>query len=553
MSSPRSNLTPSLTSRSTQTDVSSPSSPPSSATSSSTSPPSYITTPTTSRSLVFDSVAPSSVGATLSPETSVVSVSPVSSEVPVDATFSVVGHGLLAADGGSFPPGANVGTEANGPTTVPVAVGRAVVMVGGTAAHAVLGDTPEGGLSTRDGRGAEVDGGPVSRADLGDAAGGTPVSPEVLSDRLLTKHFDRRRFFERERSNPLRSQSFPREEGTGLGQGPSAVSGKRLSREHAAAMRWTAVRVVAERVTAARAARAPAERVVVRHDGAAPAFPERDRRAGAKEALMEHPAPMGVRPQRALSSLELGLAKERSDCVNGDGAATVGGTAQYDSPPASPSYSPQPSPDRSDDEEESMETFMSNTIIGLRAALIADHMVRMVALDELFAAIDIVVAQYNGAAAATPPVAEMASVGEQVAALPDVVVPTDMAHVPSVETYSETEASLALAYVQANSGVADAPAEDPADWSAGEDEDDDDEDDDVLLDDVVEQDQLRQVLEERAVRTTYTALEQLAAAGVHRDWDCVYGHAEFLVTCGGPHAQDDDFIVSKLLDTHSGV
>ena len=268
---------------------------------------------------------------------------------------------------------------------------------------------------------------------------------------------------------------------------------------------------------------------------------------------MELPAPMGVRSQRVLSSLELGLAKERSDCVNGDGAATVEGTAQYDSPPASPSYSPQPSPDRSDDEEESMETWMSNTIIGLRAALIADHMVRMVVLDELFAAIDIVVAQYNGAAAATPPVAETASVGEQVAALPDVVVPTDMAHVPSVETYSETEASQALAYVQANSGVADAPAEDPADWSAGEDEDDHDEDDDVLLDDVVEQDQLRQVLEERAVRTTYTALEQLAAAGVHRDWDCVYGHAEFLVTCGGPHAQDDDFIVSKLLDTHSGV
>ena len=46
-----------------------------------------------------------------------------------------------------------------------------------------------------------------------------------------------------------------------------------------------------------------------------------------------------------LSALELGLAKARSDCVNGDGAY---GSGTYFSPPPSPSYSPAPS--ESDDE-----------------------------------------------------------------------------------------------------------------------------------------------------------------------------------------------------------
>jgi len=47
------------------------------------------------------------------------------------------------------------------------------------------------------------------------------------------------------------------------------------------------------------------------------------------------------------SSLELGLSKARSDCVNGDGAASSSGQSQFESPPNSPvssSYSPLPSP-----------------------------------------------------------------------------------------------------------------------------------------------------------------------------------------------------------------
>ena len=228
-------------------------------------------------------------------------------------------------------------------------------------------------------------------------------------------------------------------------------------------------------------------------------------------------------------------------------------------------------------EEETLSTYFANSLIGLRADLIADHMVRIVAIDELFAGIDLAVAEYNDAAAAAspvvppagppaahpvgPPLATSHVVGtigvvEQVVSPSDVVVPTAMEQVSSVEPYTETQVALALSQIEANSGAV-APVEDPADWSAEEDEEEgdeeDDDDGDVLLDDAAEQDQQRQVLEERAVRTTYTTLEQLAAAGVYPDWDCVYGHAEFLVTCGGLHAQDDDFIVTKLLDTHSGV
>ena len=52
------------------------------------------------------------------------------------------------------------------------------------------------------------------------------------------------------------------------------------------------------------------------------------------------PSTPEVSSRRSLSALELGLAKARSDCVNGDGAA---GHGTYFSPPASPSYSPEPS------------------------------------------------------------------------------------------------------------------------------------------------------------------------------------------------------------------
>ena len=275
----------------------------------------------------------------------------------------------------------------------------------------------------------------------------------------------------------------------------------------------------------------------------------RDRRAGVKGALMERVMHAGFTSQRVLSSLELGLAKERSDCVNADGAAVVGGAAQYDSPPASPSYSPQPSPERSDDDGEPMETWFANSLIRLRAELIADHMVEMVALDELFAGVDLVVAQINDAAASAPPVTAATGTVGQVAT-PQVVV----------EPYTETQVSLALSHIAASSSgvAAEVPAEDPAEWGAEDDdaEDDDGEDDDGehdVLDDVVEQDNQRQILEGRAVRTTGETLEQLASAGVYPEWDDVYGHAEWMITCGGLYAQDDDFVVSRLLEAHSRV
>ena len=280
----------------------------------------------------------------------------------------------------------------------------------------------------------------------------------------------------------------------------------------------------------------------------------RDRRAGVKGALVERVVHAGFTSQRVLSSLELGLAKERSDCVNADGAAVAGGAAQYDSPPASPSYSPQPSPERSDDDGEPMETWfpdslIADSLIRLRAGLIADHMVRIVALDELFAGIDIVVAQMNDAAASAPPVTAATGPVGQVATPEVAVVP-----------YTETQVSLALSQIEASSSgvAAEVPAEDPAEWSAEDDdaEDDDGEDDDGehdVLDDVVEQDNQRQILEGRAVRTTGETLEQLASAGVYPEWDDVYGHAEWMLTCGGLYAQDDDFVVSRLLEAHSRV
>ena len=157
---------------------------------------------------------------------------------------------------------------------------------------------------------------------------------------------------------------------------------------------------------------------------------------------------------------------------------------------------------------------------------------------------------------AAPHAAGTIGVVEQVVTHSDVAVPTAMEQVSSVEPYTETQVALALSQIQASSGAA-APVEDPADWSAEEDEEEgdeeDDDDGDVLLDDAAEQDQQRQILEERAVRTAHTAVEQLAAAGVYPEWDAVYGHAEVLVACGGLYAQDDDFIVSRLLDTHSRV
>ena len=275
----------------------------------------------------------------------------------------------------------------------------------------------------------------------------------------------------------------------------------------------------------------------------------RDRRAGVKGTLVERVVHAGFTSQRVLSSLELGLAKERSDCVNADGAAVAGGAAQYASPPASPSYSPQPSPERSDDDGEPMETWFANSLIRLRAELIADHMVEMVALDELFAGVDLVVAQINDAAASAPPVTAATGTVGQVAT-PQVVV----------EPYTETQVSLALSHIAASSSgvAAEVPAEDPAEWGAEDDdaEDDDGEDDDGehdVLDDVVEQDNQRQILEGRAVRTTGETLEQLASAGVYPEWDDVYGHAEWMITCGGLYAQDDDFVVSRLLEAHSRV
>ena len=60
--------------------------------------------------------------------------------------------------------------------------------------------------------------------------------------------------------------------------------------------------------------------------------------------------------QRFCTALELGLAKSRSDCVNGDGAASSSGQDQFESPPNTPvssSYSPLPS---SEDSEEDPQT-----------------------------------------------------------------------------------------------------------------------------------------------------------------------------------------------------
>ena len=196
-----------------------------------------------------------------------------------------------------------------------------------------------------------------------------------------------------------------------------------------------------------------------------------------------------------------------------------------------------------------METWFANSLIRLRAELIADHMVEMVALDELFAGVDLVVAQINDAAASAPPVTAATGTVGQVAT-PQVVV----------EPYTETQVSLALSHIAASSSgvAAEVPAEDPAEWGAEDDdaEDDDGEDDDGehdVLDDVVEQDNQRQILEGRAVRTTGETLEQLASAGVYPEWDDVYGHAEWMITCGGLYAQDDDFVVSRLLEAHSRV
>ena len=120
---------------------------------------------------------------------------------------------------------------------------------------------------------------------------------------------------------------------------------------------------------------------------------------------MERVPTEGLPTLRVLSCLEQGLAKGRSDCLNADGAAVVAGAAQYDSPPASPSYPLQPSPDHSDDSD-SGEAHFATTLITLRAELIADHMVAMVALDELFAGIDIVVAQLNDARTQAPAATE---------------------------------------------------------------------------------------------------------------------------------------------------
>ena len=76
--------------------------------------------------------------------------------------------------------------------------------------------------------------------------------------------------------------------------------------------------------------------------------------------LSANPAACG---REFLTVLELGLAKARSDCVNGDGASSLSGVSPdavppgvgetFDSrpaSPASPSYSPEASPEVSDDD-----------------------------------------------------------------------------------------------------------------------------------------------------------------------------------------------------------
>ena len=71
---------------------------------------------------------------------------------------------------------------------------------------------------------------------------------------------------------------------------------------------------------------------------------------------------------RQLTSLELGLAKSRSDCVNGDGAASSSGQDQFESPPNTPvssSYSPLPS---SEDSEEEPQTQTSMPELPVEAA-----------------------------------------------------------------------------------------------------------------------------------------------------------------------------------------
>ena len=94
----------------------------------------------------------------------------------------------------------------------------------------------------------------------------------------------------------------------------------------------------------------------------------RDRYTEALPSLSESTEPSArptVSGRNFLTVLELGLAKARSDCVNGDGASSLsagplsavppGVGETFDSrptSPASPSYSPEPSPEPTDDEME---------------------------------------------------------------------------------------------------------------------------------------------------------------------------------------------------------
>ena len=83
----------------------------------------------------------------------------------------------------------------------------------------------------------------------------------------------------------------------------------------------------------------------------------RDRYTEAMPSLSESAEPSArpaVSGRNFLTVLELGLAKARSDCVNGDGASSLsagplsaippGVGETFDSEPPSPSYSPTPSP-----------------------------------------------------------------------------------------------------------------------------------------------------------------------------------------------------------------
>ena len=95
-----------------------------------------------------------------------------------------------------------------------------------------------------------------------------------------------------------------------------------------------------------------------------------------------HSAELSAKPaacgREFLTVLELGLAKARSDCVNGDGASSLsagppdtvppGVGETFDSrpaSPASPSYSPETSPEVSDDDMEH-----NDRAIGLALSLI---------------------------------------------------------------------------------------------------------------------------------------------------------------------------------------